>query len=89
MEGVLCRQGPWFNGVIGSASYLNQLGPWFSVCLESAGTLVQVLLGPSLERFHLPFGKESDMLCAFGLFIHAGNVDSARANLFTGTRDMG
>ena len=29
---------------------------------------------------------ESNTLCAFNMFIHAGNVDSARADLITGTR---
>ena len=40
-------------------------------------------------RFQHSVRKEFDRLCALDLFIHTGNVDYARADLYTCTRDTG
>ena len=62
------------------------------VTLVAVMTVVKVVTEVTLgEGFQRPVGMESNSstLCAFELFIHAGNVDSAREDLCTGTRGTG
>ena len=67
----------------GGFAGLGQQGPGFGVVL---GPSLVTFLGHLYRGFQRPVRIESNTGWALDMFIHAGNVDSAIADLFTGVR---